>query len=257
MTAAVRSPLAIQADDRRHDRRRRGPVWGMVLHQTGRGIVARAARHGVSPLELALSYYAQSSGGTHYVIDYDGKIYQVADDDRRVGHVGVAADERRRYLSGEWERDFSAAAVKRWHERWPGRKSPQHLYPTRSPNSCYVGCEMLPLEEVPDPNNPEWTHWFPGMRYTESQHRAAGRLAADLARRHGWPEGWQHTSRLVGHEDIDAYGRWQRAGGWDPGALRERPWVSWSVVLFEATHSGPRVIPRSPLAFFYRAIDVR
>lgn len=182
---------------------------------------------------MALSYYAQSSGGTHYVIDYDGSIYQAADDDRRVGHVGVAADERRRYLSGAWERDFSAAAVARWRCRWPKHRSPQHLYPTRSPNSCYVGVEMLPLaagerggfQVVFDGQETAMT-----MRYTSEQHLSAAKLAADLARRHCWPDGWHDGARLLGHEDIDAYGRWQRAGGWDPGAIRARPWVAWWVI---------------------------
>lgn len=215
-----RSPIATQVADKHPDRDRPGPVFGLVLHTTGRGVVKRAQREGVAPEERALDYYAQSVASCHYLIGYDGTVYQLSADDRRVPHVGIRGDERRRYLAGEWSGDFSARAVARWRERWPDRASPQHLYPSSSPNDDYVGCEMIPLRRR--------RH---GWHYTAAQHVAAATLALDLANRHGWPEGWHRTSRLVGHEDLDAYGRWKAFGGWDPGALRRRPWLSWPWIL--------------------------
>jgi hypothetical protein len=36
--------------------------------------------------------------------------------------------------------------------------------------------------------------------------------------------------RLVGHEDVHPLRRWDVYGGWDPGALREKPRFHWDQV---------------------------
>ncbi len=55
-------------------------------------------------------------------------------------------------------------------------------------------------------------------------------LCADIGKRHGFPDGWQHTSRLVGHEDVDILERMDSHGGWDPGYLRAQPYFDFRYV---------------------------
>lgn len=241
-----RSAFAVQVADLHADPPRSRPVFGFCVHTSGRGLYARAARMGVSLLEAALAYYASSARSTGYVIDLDGSTYQISADDRRVPHVGVESEERAEYLAGRWqsvrlsadvaarwrarnsEPVLAVSAVARWQARWPLAASPQHLFPGPSANDVYVGCELLPLKTA----NPSTGWWF-----TASQHLAAGRLAADVARRHGFPQGWQESSRLLGHEDLDAFARWDSGGGWDPGALRDKPRLDWHLVRVAAVNT--------------------
>lgn len=217
------SPIANQRPSKRPRFRRMKP-WGFLVHTSGRGIIDRAERKRVSPISLALAWY-RSKGSVHYVIDHDGTIFQMLDDDRRGAHVGISLRERLSYLSGRWiiNKKIPFKARLLWKNRWPDFKSPQHLYPTKSPNACYIGVELLPLaNEDVEPG---------GLWFTPAQHAAVRDLALDLAGRHGWPEGWMGTPRLVGHEDVDAFARWDGRGGWDPGAMRIRPRFSWDLVL--------------------------
>lgn len=202
-------------------RRKMKTVWGVLYHTSGLGIVERAVRSHRKPIEVALEWYRGKSG-VHYVIDYDGTIYQMLEDDRRGAHAGVSLTERMTFLTGRWLRKgkLSKRAIQLWRARWPGKKSPQHLYPTSSPNSCYIGVEMLPLR-TPRAN---------GLWFTEAQHDSARMLALDIGARHALPYGWMNTSRLVGHEDINAFTRWDKNGGWDPGAMRRKPRFSWRKV---------------------------
>jgi hypothetical protein len=202
--------------------------WGVALHTSGRGITKRAKRLGVPAISLALRWYRDyDQSGVHYVIDHDGTIYQMLEDHVRGAHIGISRSERRAYLSGAWIREVaekaSVSSVVAWQTRWPRIPSPQHLYPTRSPNGCYVGVEMLPLS--PEDVGPD------GLWFTKAQHESAGALARDIAIRHSWPIGWERSPRLVGHEDIDAYARWDKGGGWDPGAMRANPRWDWDLVM--------------------------
>ncbi len=199
-------------------------VWGVVVHTTGSGVLTRAQERGSTPIKVAVDYYLKTAG-PHYVIDYDGTIYQIQGDNLRGAHVGVSRAERKKYLSGEWRGDFREEALWHWDQKWKPRKSPQHLYPTKSPNQCYVGIEMVPIARKDRLDD--------GLWFTPAQHRSAAAIACDLARRYGWPDKWWETPRLVAHEDIDAYGRWDRHGGWDPGALRTLHRFDWNLVCVE------------------------
>lgn len=231
MTDKNRSPLAAQVGDLHDDLPRGNPVFGLAVHCSGRGIVEQARKLGVDPIEHAIAYYRSAECSCHYVIGYDGTIVQITADDRRVPHVGVAADERQLYLSGRWmtDRRLASSAVARWHQYWAtdsgyGFSSPQHLFPSSAPNADYVGAELSPLEKPRDN----------GLWYTDEQHQGVAELADDLRRRHGWPAWWTEGAlpcpRLLGHEDLDAFGRWDAGGGWDPGALRAVPRFSWLAV---------------------------
>lgn len=213
------STLARQVQARRRRWRRMAP-WGICVHTTGRGVVERGREQGRPPIEAALEYYSESAG-PHYVIDRDGTIYQIQADDLRGAHIGVTARERADYLSGAWITALgkNMAAMTRWRRRWPDYDSPQHLYPTQSPNACYIGIELIPLPREDVGQDGSW--------YTTAQMRMLALLCVDIARRHEFPDDWDETPRLVGHEDVDAYGRWDKGGGWDPGALRRRPRFDW------------------------------
>lgn len=236
MSDRNRCAWATQVPDLVADAPRTGPVRGLVVHTSGRGVVTKAARAGVPAIEMALAYYQRAAFSAHYVIDYDGALYQLTADDRRVQHVGLTAADREAYLSGAWQQRISRATSKLWRDRWPYVLSPAHLYPSRAPNSDFVGVELLPLAKADG-----------GLWYTSEQHRTAGRLYADLAARHRWPEclidGWRllvggwyawtarSPVRLLCHEDLSPLTRWDRGGGWDPGALRAAPRLDWGWVL--------------------------
>jgi len=225
MTDPSRSPLATQVVDLVPDRPRGRPVFGLVVHCSGRSIVEKAQRAGADVLEYVVGYYRAAEYSAHYVIGHDGGIVQVTADDRRVPHVGVTADERTLYRSGRWRTDkrLVASAVQRWDARWFPWVSPNVLFPSTAPNDDYVGVELPPLAKPT----------ADGLWYTLAQHQAVARLASDLRARHGWPS-WPSRGapcqRLLGHEDLDAFGRWDKGGGWDPGALRAQPRFLWSAV---------------------------
>ena len=198
---------------------RRIKPWGIMIHTTGRGVVSRGAKLCREPVELAMEQY-MGKASVHYAIGPTGNIYQMMPDNWRGAHCGVSLKERHAYLTGRWEREVSPVAKRFWKERWPSVKTPQHLYPTVSPNGCYLGVEVVPLAE----------RTADGWWFSDEQHQAIIELCEDRARHHRWPDGWFHTPRLVGHEDCDAYGRWQMSGGWDPGFLRENPRFDWNRV---------------------------
>lgn len=234
MTDINRSPLAILAPNMRDPAGapRRTP-WGFLLHTTGRNVVEQAAKLKVLPRDNAFRYYRSSQrdhwGSAHYLIDHDGTIYQMAPDDVEIAHCGKKG-ARTLYrtpwrANPEWHKKVPYAAVKHWLRQWGDKyNDPFDLFPHESPNTDYVGAEMLAVAAgfgVPA---------FPGALHTEAQHVAATRLARDLARRHGWPGDWHRTSRLVGHEDIQPQARSTSAGCWDPGWLRDAPYFDFARV---------------------------
>lgn len=205
------------------------PVYGITVHQTGSSLVTDALKHGVDPLEYAGQFYFNPKNYfAHYVIGHDGTIAQIADEHEWAMHVGLTKDERNDYLSGKWESMLPASFVGMWKARWPGMKSPSHLYPGNSVNDAYVGMEMLPI--VPGIKTPPLA---PGMLFTKEQHQAVAKLSWDIARRWGFPKGWERTGRFATHEDLNPFNRTtvKPPAGWDPGVLRATPWFSWGSVL--------------------------
>jgi N-acetyl-anhydromuramyl-L-alanine amidase AmpD len=217
----VRSPLARQHLPHRAIPKRRSAPWGVCLHTTGSGLPRKAKRLGRDELEVAVEYYVGTArGGPAYVVGGDGQVVQVADEDEHTFHVGsygpAGEDRRGQYLSGEWRRLAPPRAVELWEARWPGKRCPQELFPSVHPNADYIGVEIIPrLSAQGD-----------GLRFSDAQHGAVGRLLADIGRRHAWLDGWWRTPRLVGHEDVGLLDRSDAGGGWDPGALRQRPYIS-------------------------------
>jgi len=235
------SPLAIQRPRRTDSINRRAHVWGLLVHTTGSGITAKAKKTKRTPVDVALEWYRRSQdgangypwGGPGYVLGHFGELFQIADDDVWTNHAG--GPHRQLYLSGEWVGRCSAEVVERWRAQWPGVKSPQHLYPSESPNADYVGVEMIPCAS--GYGNPMRR----GLRFSREQHDQVVELARDLAARHGWPAGWARTPRLLGHEDVQplpfdpkskkpSYGRSDARGGIDPGWTRADPYFDFEYV---------------------------
>jgi hypothetical protein len=242
MTDINRSPLAQQAAGVRDpkDAPRRKP-WGFLLHTTGGGVTDMAVYEKVNgkrqrravplpPIEVALDVYigAQNGdngylwGGPHYVIPHDGSIYQIAPDDAATAHAG--GQNRLRYFSGSWESAFPST-TEEWKRVWGAKFAhPYMLFPSKSPNADYIGCEMIPCGDG------FGTPMRPGLRFTKEQHDAAIKLAHDCGLRHGWPAGWMQSSRLLGHEDVDPLNRSYPSGAWDPGFLRPDPYFDFDYV---------------------------
>lgn len=214
------SPLATAIARPRAANRRPGALYGLVCHTSGSGIVEQAKAQGADPLEYAVSYYAERAAYyAHYVVGYDGHIVQIADENERAPHVGFL--ERPHFEDGSWERMLPPEMVQRWHDRWPGKGNPTDLFEGPSPNSVYVGCELIPLARALED----------GSRYTPAQHQAVAELILDFGQRSKLEPAWWHTSRLCGHEDLNPLTRSLKGEGWDPGIMRRVPWFRWEWVL--------------------------
>jgi hypothetical protein len=250
--SAEKSTIATQIEGRTTSIVARTP-WGLCYHNTGSGItdvavyihkkdkktgkkvrVKRTAA--LKTIDVALKIYLASQsgsngypwGGPGYVIDHDGTIYQIAGDNMRTNHVGSVVeghDRRKQYLSGKWIELCTPAAVAQWHAHWgPKYKNSQQLFPSKYPNTDYIGVEMIRCGDgLGKPMRK-------GLIFTKEQHEAAVRLAIDVGRRNKFPDGWWRTPRLLGHEDVGLIDRHDKGGGWDPGWLRAEPYFDFEYV---------------------------
>jgi N-acetyl-anhydromuramyl-L-alanine amidase AmpD len=205
------------------DNRENPRAFGVMFHTTGRGVLDRAKEWGLSPLKAAEQIYTRKGASfAHYILGQDGTLLQVADELEHAAHTGIPRAQREQYMSGAWTQAVKATTLQKWQKRWPGFKSPSHLYPTTSPNSCYIGVEFIP------DNNAE---------FSAAQYAASAALVVDIATRHKFLAEMRNkllenlaSPRLVGHEDIEPLERWNKMGGWDPGALRDAPKFVWANV---------------------------
>ena len=204
---------------------------GVMFHTWGRTIVEKAHAKGQRPIDRALRYHRMRAG-VHLTIESDGTIYQILDTDKRGAHCGVSREQRRRYLNGAWREDMARLHREQpralWDARWPLHKSPQHIYPGKSPNDDYIGVEMEPLLDA-RPN---------GLWFSKAQHAAAREIWLELNGFYcfGFPtpaqiKGYRGFPQCLGHGDITPHSRWDRNGSWDPGAMRLEPRFDWSEVL--------------------------
>lgn len=206
-------------------------VYGLVVHTTGAGACNKALRDGVDILGWCENYYSRT-GGTHYIVGYDGTLVQMGDEMHQASGVGMT-DQLRSIRHHRWERELSARTLRHWRMRWPLAKDPASLFPGNSANAVYVHVEMPPCvfwNEARGRRETMSPRHCPSSRYTRAQHDTIIALACDIAARHGWPLGWHRTGRLVGHEDLSPLTRSTVSGGWDPGALRDAPRFDWPYV---------------------------
>lgn len=233
-----RSPLAHFVSNPRDVRNRPKPKpYGLLVHTTGRGILKRARQLGIPPLEAAMEFYTKRGNPfAQYVGDQDGTIIQIADEREQAWHAGIPAAQRRLYKASKkvdnWRNHVSHKALIYWYERWYinwGISNPTELYPTRSPNQCFVGYELIPDRYG---------------RFSPKQYAALSDFISDFWERHKLPDiirllpdhpPLRHVRyyslpepRCLGHEDVEPLERWNRSGGWDPGSLRAKPKFDWS-----------------------------
>lgn len=206
-------------------RTRRLVAKGAVVHMCGRDILRKALRKKQDPLERVLNHF-KGTGGVHAMIWHDGSIHQFLPWDIQGAHAGVSRKEKRLYRSGAWENLVVRDTLKRWLFKHPGIDNPLDLTGGESPNLSTHGIELAPLL-VARPNG-EW--------YTDAQYEALAELLAFLRARSD-VEYFQ-----IGHEDTNPLRRWYRKdqkvkypGGWDPGALKEKPRFRWENI--------PEIIP--------------
>lgn len=193
--------------------------FGVLLHTTGDGVPADAVAENLSPMDIAVRVYSHQDEGPHFVVDPAGAVMQLRSPVAVSWHAGVKADQRRDFLSGHWETLVPKGLVAWWHDRWPGVKSPSHLYPTASPNESYIGVEFIPAGTYdkstwkPSPG----VHTAPTggkNRFTTAQYVSGVQLVRTLATSHGLDV--HRAGRVLGHEDVNPITR----PGWDPGAYQ-------------------------------------
>jgi hypothetical protein len=229
------SPLATRVSTPFTNTARNAPVYGVAFHTTGSGLPAEAVAKGQDPLQAAITYYVTSKGPT-YVIPWSGQIVAVAADESvKTNHIGVEAHELGPLKGGTWRQLVSPRTAQLWDRRWGAGKNPissdgttaRSLIPSDSPNNAVIGVEMIPV------TGDGRTFWADpmrrGLRFTRAQHDAANALAHDIARRYGWPAGWERT-RVFGHEDLNPIRRHDAGGGWDPGRLRDAPYIDMDAI---------------------------
>lgn len=236
----VAIPVKKPWDDLDRPKGWQGALFGLVLHTTGSGLPAKAKEASMSPLVRAVNYYTKEHG-THYVCGWrglDGDLLQVANEREQAHGVGTG-DQRASNKTG-WRKDLPPSMVKRWESRWGHLEAnnPLELFPNKYVNSSYCHLEMIPcvfhyknkLHTAAEP-------MAPGLRFTKDQHDAVVALTLDVAERNGWPidtdtsPGWWESGRFVGHEDVSPITRHVKAGGWDPGLMRAKPWFDWDYVI--------------------------
>ncbi len=203
------------------------PDFGIMIHTTGDGPPSKALKEGISPTEAALAIYDKMHPvGPHYLIGPDGDLHTLRPTTEKALHCGVSSTERRDFLTGHWQNKLPKNLVTWWKERFPGVKSPSHLYPSRTANEDYIGIELIPCGTWPRGRG-SWTPVFgrpflSGGRFTGAQYMRLAYLVLDIAAEKGIL--LDKTGRLVGHEDVNPLTR----EGWDPGAYRG--YFDWAVL---------------------------
>lgn len=195
---------------------------GLLIHSTGPGMAKYAAKYKLSQIETVVRVYGNLSNNcAHVVVLPDGTRVRTVESYLVAPHCGVTASERSRLLDGSWRAWTSDAAEALWDARWPGVKSPQHLFPSASGNDSYEGLETwkLPARDATT-----------GTYYTAAQYKSTAEWVVEREREWGFvAEG----SRLVTHEDVQPFTRWDAEGGRDPGVLRLAPFYDWPRLLSE------------------------
>lgn len=218
-----------------HARTTRQP-FGVMVHTTGDGVWDDG-----TPTETALRYYGAQPEGPNYLITADAQVYLLVEPDQVAYHCGMRDWQRNAYLDGSWVQPHLSKSVAQrtvasyWPKRWPGVKSPCHLYPGRYPNEAYIGVEMIPCGTY---DGGIWEfNWKLGVqelrlgppvvtksRFSIGQYDALAELLKELASRFNID--YTRNGRLVGHEDINPLTR----PGWDPGAYPNWRTFSWEAV---------------------------
>lgn len=193
--------------------------FGIMVHTTGDGVPKRAHLRGQDPLECANQVYSNMKAGPHFTVDGLGQVAQYRSTREVAWHCRMRDSERRSLLDGHWKNDgnrIPSTVVDYWTQRFAA-KSPAHLYPSRYPNTDYIGIEVVPCGTWIDN---KWTVLWGSrgglgnkVRHSVESYIALAALIAHLCKRHDIPVEFG-SGHIVGHEDVNPYSR----PGWDPGA---------------------------------------
>jgi len=210
--------------------------WGIMLHTTGDGPPRQALAGGLDPYDEALRIY-ESMGrvGPHFLVGPLGQVAQLRDPRREAFHVKTTLAQRRDFLNGNWTTLVKPDVVRWWRARWPGQKSPQHLFPAQKPRSNYIGIEMIPCGTWPNQSGnwtPFWADPFGGTRFSGATYLATAELVLQLAG--AYDINTLDRRKLLGHEDVNPVTR----PGWDPGDMTGG--FSWN--LFNGLLTGLKVL---------------
>ncbi len=216
----VPNPYGLRTHLKRKPFPRSTGFQGICIHTTGRGVREHAP---LTPDQAALKWYGNTEATCpHFLIGEAGSIYHITSTELVAPHCGVTAARRNAMLDGTWTEQVGAVGLDLWRKRWPGRKSPQHLFSGPSANAAYIGIELIPGADAT----------FGDLQYA-ALRGLIGHI--DESERIWIQNTALPNSRLLGHEDLSPWttaqgGRWDKLGGWDPGSLRHSPRFDWSRV---------------------------
>ena len=226
------SPLALLVDRPRNVRDQKLPAILIVDHITGRGTWNNAEKHKQDPLGRIDTFFTKDGNPfAHYTIDPWGVILQVAYERERPWAQGLSLTQSKQKPPEFW--------LKEWGPRFDSVFelicSLRHRYAIGGP-SGYISpnSRAISIEHIQYGN---------GFKLTAAQYRMSHLLHMDIAIRHGMDMAqvlnWEHRLNVLGHEDVDPWGRGARGAGWDPGALRKKPRFCWRCLLsLDFSHGG-------------------
>jgi hypothetical protein len=208
----------------------------IFLHITGRATWKNASKNKQHPLGRLERYFTSNGKPfAHYGIDPWGRTAQFAEETERPwaqgwgkygGYDGLKAalEEKKLTVPYWWRRSMRT--------RLAEVKSPLDLVEEgTTPNHNAVAIEMV--------------QYGGQFKLTTAQYLAAFILCWDICLRHGlvFSDG-----TILGHEDVDPWGRGDNGGGWDPGAGRITPRWCWDSFFSyaEAYLSSTRALSECP-----------
>jgi len=207
-------------------------VLAAMIHTTGSGIVAKAKKKGMSPMDYAIRYYAGPKAYTsHYLMDWDGRIVGIVPEDLRALHAGMSDARLRLYRAGHgtWSRWLKPLNPKKpptpsdiaskedgmilyrqpfkghlwWRDRWSDLSDPSRVIGNL--NTHTVALDLLPASKSDGGIHPGG--------FTDAQKDALEAWVLDLRQRVGW------SLPVIGHADGDPIVRNDAKGSWDPRCL--------------------------------------
>lgn len=227
----MKSVLSTQVIDRGKLARKRATF--IVVHNTGS-----------TNLKKVINFYKTGAAYPHYLIDYNGDIYNFCDELKVAAHAAWPKWETNAYANGTWKGKFQniktgkvenveptlhANWVTEWNWGANKYKNPLKLVKAsggRTPNQSSIGIELMAPTDG---------------QFTESQYVSLARLVLDIAVRHNIKLGdltdnVLPTCYLCGHEDVSPCRRYAKRKdgsgfGFDPGPKFD--WNRLSVTMVE------------------------
>jgi hypothetical protein len=197
----------------------RGKANRLLIHSTGPGMSKYARIHELTNEETVARVYGNPGNScAHVCVLPDGARIRTTPYDLVAPHCGASSVQRQRMLDGSWRAWTSDDAEEQWAKLWPGVKSPQHLFPTASANDSCEGLETWKGDAI-DPET--------GTRYTMAQYRSTAQWVVQRERALGF---LADGVRLLTHEAVQPFERWDDVGGHDPGVMRPVPLYNWPLL---------------------------